>query len=98
MSEHDDDDGEKSNKDPKVEAAKQFINSYRSNYRNINPEVLFKLSELKEITAQPKQEKPDASAMLIAQYLDFEGTAGETLRQERWRGLVKCPYCKANAC
>lgn len=90
-----DDKYDKNNNDKTVEAAKDIINQYRDAYKSINPTVLFNLSQLKEISKQPKQEKPEAAFAQIQTHLGPAET-GETLRQERWHGnKVVCPYCNS---
>lgn len=89
-----DDPGDKNNKDLKVETAKAIINRYRNTYKSISPDVLFNLSDLKNIATEPKVDNPEDAAKQIEQLLG-PAEAGETLRQERWHGQVQCPYCKS---
>ncbi len=87
-------DSDHKKKDIKVETAKALINRYRQAYKNINPEVLLNLSELKELTKLEQPNLPEDYAAQIREHLG-EAESGETLRQERWHGKVKCPYCSS---
>lgn len=88
------DDKPEDNEEDIISSAKLLVNSYRDKYKSINPEVLFKLSELKEIVSQQKQESPDEVALKIEHVLgDLE--TSETLRQERWHISLHCPYCNS---
>lgn len=74
--------------------SKLLIQSYRNNYKNINPEILLSLSALKQIVSQPKQNNPDSAADKIENVLG-DAEAGETLRQERWHAGLYCPCCNS---
>ncbi len=79
-------------KDEKVEQAKEIIDKYRGIYKDVDPQVLFRLTELKKITREHKHAAPEKAYKKILHQLDG-ATSAETLRQERWRGHIRCPYC-----
>ena len=75
-----------------VEVAKELINSYRTQYANVDLDVLRNLIELKEITSEPKQDNPDNSYKEIKKRLGPKESI-ETLSQERWHNKIACPAC-----
>lgn len=89
-----DDDNDKK-KDKKVEGAKALFNGYRQKYKHINPEVLLNLSALKELTKQAPASPSEDYTNKVNEHLGGP-ESGETLRQERWHGKVKCPYCSSS--
>jgi transposase-like protein len=83
------------NKTPEVELAKEMINAYRQKYADVDINVLRNLIELKDITSEPKHDKPEAHAREITERLGPD-ESHETLRQERWQSNVYCPACGSN--
>lgn len=90
-----DNDPDNDDKDKQVETAKQIINRYRNTYKHISPDILFNLSSLKETVAEASKQNIDTSAEQIRATLG-QAECGETLRQERWRDHVQCPYCNSS--
>lgn len=86
MNDNDSDDDNK-----QLKAAKEIISRYREHYKHISPDVLFNLSAIKDVSTN-KMSDLDAAADQIRSHLG-NVESGETLRQERWKGNVICPFC-----
>lgn len=79
-----------------IELSRRIIDSYNSKQTRVDPSVKQRLNDIRDIVhTSPKENQPEIRFSQINEKLG-EAECHETVREERWKDAVTCPYCDSD--
>ena len=79
-----------------VELSRHIVDSYNSKQARVDPSVRQRLNDIRDIVHEgPKENQPEIRFSKIDEKLG-EAECHETVREERWKEKIICPYCEAD--